>query len=143
MEDEEQKIHQQMQLWVNLHGDVLEEVAMHVPIIDLLSASLVSHEWFRAVHSSLLYRPCQFPWLILRDLCSPKLSAFSIHALDPYSRSWHSIIRHSISERPFEMVGPCFLRCSKGDRLYSLLFRKMVIDSSSVNFLETWHGLMT
>jgi F-box domain len=130
MSDEEHKMHQQ--LWANLHGDVLEEVAMHIPIIDLFSASLVSHEWRRAVHSSLLCRPCQRPWLILRDLCNPKLSAFAIHALDPYSRSWISITRHSVSEKPFEMVGPCFLRGPKGDRLCALMFHKMVIDTFSV-----------
>ncbi|KAJ3704483.1 hypothetical protein LUZ61_008188 [Rhynchospora tenuis] len=125
MSAEEQKMHHQ--LWANLHGDVLEEVAMHVPIIDLLSASLVSREWHRAVHSSWVYRPHQRPWLILRDLRSPKSSAFSIHALDPYSRSWVSITRRSVSDRPFEMVGPCFLRRSKGDRFCALMFRKMTI----------------
>ncbi|KAJ4821670.1 Kelch repeat-containing F-box-like protein [Rhynchospora pubera] len=125
MSAEEQKMHQQ--LWANLHGDVLEEVAMHVPIVDLLSASLVSREWRRAVCSSLVYRPHQRPWLILRDLRSPKSSAFSIHALDPYSRSWVSVTRRSISDRPFEMVGPCFMRRSTGDRFCALMFRKMTI----------------
>ncbi|KAJ3704484.1 hypothetical protein LUZ61_008189 [Rhynchospora tenuis] len=112
------------QLQAELRGDVLEKVVMHVPMADLPSVSFVSREWHRAVHSSLLYRPSQLPWLIMRDQRSPKSSSLYIHALDPYSRSW---ISFSLSNKPFEMVMPCILRRSGGDRFYALLFRKMAI----------------
>lgn len=142
MNDMDAEQARQRHLWANLRGDMLEEVAMHMPVTDLLSASCVSREWRRAALSSLQRRAraCRRPWLILRDLRSPKSAAFSIHALDPYSRSWLSITRRSVSARPFEMVGPGFLRGCNGDRLYALLFHQMVF---SIIFTSTIHTLIT
>ncbi|KAJ4749292.1 Kelch repeat-containing F-box-like protein [Rhynchospora pubera] len=99
------------QLQAELRSDVLEKVVMHVLMADLPSASCVSHTG--VAPRCALYRLCQLPWLVLRDVCSPKSLSLYMHALDPYSRSW---IEFSLSNKPFEMVMPCILPWKVGRR---------------------------
>lgn len=109
-----------------LPSDMLEEVIVNLPTIDLLTASCVSTDWFQAVRSSLLRRPRLFPWLLLRCLRHPKSSSYSIHALDPYSNTWISIACHNhVSKQP--SVIPYFLCGSTRDRLYTLSPSKMAV----------------
>ncbi|KAJ3704481.1 hypothetical protein LUZ61_008186 [Rhynchospora tenuis] len=111
---------------IDLQSDMLEEVITRLPTIDLLSASCVSIDWLQAVRSSLQHQPRIFPWLILRCIPQPKSSSYSIHALDPYSRTWLSITCHNpASKQPSTILH--FLSGSTRDRLYMLSPSKMAV----------------
>ncbi|KAF3338231.1 hypothetical protein FCM35_KLT17068 [Carex littledalei] len=108
-------------------ADVLEVVLTTLPTIDLLSASCVSHDWLHAVRSSLHTRPRLFPWLILRCLPHPNASTHSIHALDPYSRTWLSVPCSNNSIGKQSLLTPYFLHGSTQDLLYTLTIFQLVI----------------
>ncbi|XP_078165525.1 F-box/kelch-repeat protein At1g23390-like [Carex rostrata] len=114
-------------IWPDLPGDVLEAVVTTLPTIDLLSASCVSHDWLHAVRSSLHTRPRLFPWLILRCLPHCTASTHSIHALDPYSRTWLSVPRRNNSIGKQSLLTPYFLHGSTRDLLYTLTLSQLVI----------------
>ncbi|KAJ3670661.1 hypothetical protein LUZ60_008087 [Juncus effusus] len=122
--------------YLGLYGDVLEAVVTQVPSIDLIQASRVSHEWRRAIRSSLHRNPRRLPWLILRHLPRRNSSSFSVHAFDPNSRTWLSLPKHQASDKRSEGATKSFLCGSNGDRLYGLSISKMVISDDP--FGVTW-----
>lgn len=79
-----------------IHGDVLETVLSHVPVVDLASAARVSKWWRRAVTSSLRHHNPPLPWLILHGQATRFPHATTTHAYDPRSNIWIKICRPSI-----------------------------------------------
>ncbi|XP_028754472.1 F-box/kelch-repeat protein At1g23390-like [Neltuma alba] len=77
----------------SIHGDVLESILSHVPLIHLLSASRVSTSWNRAVSSSLAHLNPVKPWLILHAHSSRSPYLTATHAYDPRSHLWLDIRR--------------------------------------------------
>lgn len=71
-----------------VHGDILECILSHLPLIDLASSSSVSRGWERAVSSSLSHFNALKPWLLLHF--HPKSSP-SAAAYDPRSAVWMNI----------------------------------------------------
>ncbi|KAK9117194.1 hypothetical protein Sjap_016141 [Stephania japonica] len=70
-----------------LHGDLLETVLSHVPLINLLSASHVSSSWRRAAFS-LSGSPAK-PWLVLHN----RRGGNPTRAYDPSSHEWIQLAR--------------------------------------------------
>ncbi|KAJ3682118.1 hypothetical protein LUZ60_014691 [Juncus effusus] len=118
-------------VYLDLYGDVLESVLTEVPSIDLIRASCVSHEWRRAVRSSLHHHPRRLPSLILRHLSRPNSPSFSIHAFDPNSRTWLTLPQHRTSDRQSEGMTKNFLHGPNGDRLYGLSLSKLVVSDDT------------
>ncbi|KAK6117937.1 hypothetical protein DH2020_048342 [Rehmannia glutinosa] len=81
---------------VEFHGDVLETVFSHVPLIDLVSASHVSKSWYDAVSSSLRHHNKPRPWLILHTQATRLPYATTTHAYDPRSDVWIKVSRPPI-----------------------------------------------
>ncbi|XP_054809796.1 F-box/kelch-repeat protein At1g23390 [Prosopis cineraria] len=77
----------------SIHGDVLEAIFSHVPLIHLLSACHVSRSWNRAVSSSLAHLNPIKPWLILHTHSSRSPHFTATHAYDPRSHLWLDIRR--------------------------------------------------
>ncbi|QCD90652.1 Kelch-type beta propeller [Vigna unguiculata] len=77
-----------------IHGDILEAILSHVPLIHLVPICHVSNSWKRAVSSSLAHlRPIK-PWLIVLTQ-SPRASHVTkLHAYDPRSDVWLEIKNH-------------------------------------------------
>ncbi|KAJ4788086.1 F-box/kelch-repeat protein [Rhynchospora pubera] len=113
----------------DLPADMLQAVVTKLPTVDLLSASCVSHGWLHAVRSSLRTQPRLFPWLILRCLPHPVATTYSIHALDPQSRTWLSVPRQYNSTGKAKEPSPTlnFLHGSTRDRLYALTLYQLLI----------------
>lgn len=74
-----------------IHGDILEAIISHVPLIHLVSVSHVSKSWKRAVSSSLAHlRPIK-PWLIVLTQNPRATHVTKLHAYDPRSHVWLEI----------------------------------------------------
>ncbi|TKY69888.1 F-box/kelch-repeat protein [Spatholobus suberectus] len=74
-----------------IHGDILEAIFSHVPLIHLVPASHVSKSWNRAVSSSLAHvRPIK-PWLIVLTQKPRAPHVTALHAYDPRSHVWLEI----------------------------------------------------
>ncbi|KAG5067900.1 hypothetical protein GLYMA_01G028800v4 [Glycine max] len=74
-----------------IHGDILEAIFSHVPLIHLVPASHVSNSWKRAVSSSLAHvRPIK-PWLIVLTQSLRHSHVTTLHAYDPRSHVWLQI----------------------------------------------------
>ncbi|XP_057774567.1 F-box/kelch-repeat protein At1g23390-like [Salvia miltiorrhiza] len=73
------------------HADVLESILSHVPLVDLVSASLVSKSWSDAVSSSLRHHNTPRPWLVLHAQARHPPYATAVHAYDPRSGIWIKI----------------------------------------------------
>lgn len=114
----------------HLYGDVLEAVVARVPTLDLLPASRVSPDWRSAVLASLRRHPRLTPWLLLRHLRHP---LFSLHAFDPFSRSW---LRLSLPPPSSPHLAPHFLCASRGDRLHTLSLAHIAVSADP--FAATW-----
>ncbi|KAA0034300.1 F-box/kelch-repeat protein [Cucumis melo var. makuwa] len=94
----------------SVHGDILESILSHVPLIDLASSSCVSRGWERAVSSSLSHFNSPKPWLLLHFPSSASAAAY-----DPRSAIWMDInCRHPITPA----TAP--LRSSHSTLLYTL-----------------------
>ncbi|KAI3452707.1 hypothetical protein Pfo_009371 [Paulownia fortunei] len=78
---------------VEIHGDVLDTILSHVPIVDLVAASRVSKWWCHAVSSSLHHHNPPKPWLILHTQATRFPYATTAHAYDPRSNIWIKICR--------------------------------------------------
>ncbi|KAK9277443.1 hypothetical protein L1049_006986 [Liquidambar formosana] len=79
-----------------IHGDVLEAVFSHVPLIDLVSPCFVSKAWKRTVSSCLRSFKTVKPWLIVYTLCTRSTYVTTAHAYDPRSHVWIEIKRPQI-----------------------------------------------
>ncbi|MED6180764.1 hypothetical protein PIB30_013392 [Stylosanthes scabra] len=71
-----------------IHGDILEAIFSHVPLIHLVPACHVSKAWNHAVSSSLAHVNPIKPWLTIltQSTCAPHVT--TTHAYDPRSRVW-------------------------------------------------------
>ncbi|XP_021631737.1 F-box/kelch-repeat protein At1g23390 [Manihot esculenta] len=114
----------------SIHGDILESVLTHVPLIDLVPASHVSKSWKRAVSTSLRHFNKIKPWLLLHSQATRSPYSTTAYAFDPRSCLWLQIRRP-----PIKHISP--LRSSHSTLLYMLSSSKF---SFSVDPLHlTWH----
>ncbi|KAL3835585.1 hypothetical protein ACJIZ3_010321 [Penstemon smallii] len=81
---------------MQIHGDVLETIFSHVPLIHLASASHVSKSWCTAVSSSLRHSKKPKPWLILHTQSTRFPYSARKYAYDPRSNIWMKISQPSI-----------------------------------------------
>nr|POE97292.1 f-box/kelch-repeat protein [Quercus suber] len=84
-----------------IHGDVLEAILTHVPLIDLVRACHVSTSWKGAVFSSLRHLNPVKPWLIVHAQSTRYPYTTTSHAYDPRSHVWVDIEQlRSTTSRP-------------------------------------------
>ncbi|XP_076883060.1 F-box/kelch-repeat protein At1g23390-like isoform X1 [Bidens hawaiensis] len=113
-----------------IHGDVLEAVLSHLPLIHLVPKSLVSKSFHKAV-TSTLSKPCKpQPWLILHTQTSRSPYVTTTSAYDPPSRHWIHIHQPSIT-----YVAP--LRSSQSNLLYMISPSKFSFSFDPLHL--TWH----
>ncbi|KAM7487290.1 hypothetical protein LguiB_024774 [Lonicera macranthoides] len=112
------------------HGDTLEAILSHVPLIDLVPASQVSRSWNRAVSSSLRHFNRLKPWLIIYIQSSRPPYSTTTRAYDPRSRVWIDI-----NQNPIRYVSA--LRSSHSNLLYMLSPSKLSFSFDPLH-LE-WH----
>lgn len=74
-----------------IHGDILEAIFSHVPLVHLVPASHVSKSWKRAVSSSLAHINPIKPWLMVLTQSPRAPHVTTSHAYDPRSRVWLEI----------------------------------------------------
>ncbi|KAK6789087.1 hypothetical protein RDI58_012886 [Solanum bulbocastanum] len=113
-----------------IHGDVLETILSHVPLVDLVPSSCVSKSWNRAVTSSLKCFNKPKPWLIIHTQCTRSPYDISVHGYDPRSNVWVEISQPSI-----KYVSA--LRSSHSNLLYMLSPSKLSFSHDAMNL--TWH----
>lgn len=113
-----------------IHGDMLEEILSHVPLIDLIPTLPVSKSWNQAVHSSLLSRNPPKPWLVVHSQATRHPYATATRAYDPRSRVWINISQPSIKH-------PSTLRSSSSNFLYMLSPSRLSFSSDKLNL--RWH----
>lgn len=71
-----------------IHGDILEAILSHVPLIHLVPARHVSKVWNRAVSSSLRHVNPAKPWLTVYTQSPRAPHVTNTCAYDPRSREW-------------------------------------------------------
>ncbi|KVH95615.1 F-box/kelch-repeat protein At1g23390-like [Cynara cardunculus var. scolymus] len=113
-----------------IHGDVLEAVLSHLPLIRLLPASRVSKSWNAAVSSALLVSNNTKPWLIIHTQNSRHPYPTTTHAYDPASNVWIQILHP-----PIHYVST--LRSSQSNLLYMLSQSKLSLSFDPLHL--TWH----
>ncbi|XP_059316284.1 F-box/kelch-repeat protein At1g23390 [Lycium ferocissimum] len=113
-----------------IHGDVLETILSHVPLIYLVPASYVSKSWSRAITTSLQCFNKAKPWLIIHTQCTRSPYDISVRAYDPRSHVWIEISQPSI-----KYVSA--LRSSHSNLLYMLSPSKLSFSFDPMNI--TWH----
>ncbi|KAK4429815.1 F-box/kelch-repeat protein [Sesamum alatum] len=113
-----------------IHGDVLETVFSHVPLVDLVAASQVSKSWCGAVSSSLRHHNKPRPWLILHTQGTRWPYAIATHAYDPRSDAWIEV-----SRPPIEYISA--LKSSHSSFLYMLSPSRFSFSFDPLNF--NWH----
>ncbi|KDP26620.1 hypothetical protein JCGZ_17778 [Jatropha curcas] len=114
----------------SIHGDILESVFGHVPLIDLVPASRVSKSWKRSVSTSLRYFNKIKPWLILHSQATRSPHFIASHAYDPRSHVWIQI-----QQLPIHHVSA--LRSSHSTLLYMLSPSKFSFSFDPLHL--TWH----
>lgn len=112
-----------------IHGDILDAILSHVPLIDLVPASRVCKSWCCAVKSSLRYLNKPKPWLVLHSQATSHPYNISMHAYDPRSHVW------------MKMVGPSIkcmsnLKSSHSNFIYDLSSLKLSYSFDPLNL--TW-----
>ncbi|OVA16964.1 hypothetical protein BVC80_9043g5 [Macleaya cordata] len=117
-----------------LHGDLLDAVISHVPLIHLVPASYVSKTWRCAV-SSCIHNPSRTkPWLIIHAQSPWNPSTILTRAYDPSSHVW------------IEITGPTTttysspLRSSHSNALYLLTPSKFSFSSDPLH--DTWQNVV-
>ncbi|PIN09756.1 hypothetical protein CDL12_17654 [Handroanthus impetiginosus] len=81
---------------VEIHGDVLETILSHIPLVDLVSSARVSKWWCAAVWSSLHHHNPPKPWLFVHTQATRFPYTTAVHAYDPRSNIWIKISKPSI-----------------------------------------------
>lgn len=74
-----------------IHGDLLEMVLAHVPLVDLACVYRVSKAWESTVWSSLLHLNKVKPWLIIHTQCTRSQTKKTTQAYDPRTNTWVEI----------------------------------------------------
>ncbi|KAL5759857.1 hypothetical protein ACOSQ2_018695 [Xanthoceras sorbifolium] len=113
-----------------IHGDMLEAIFSHVPLIDLVPASHVSKAWNRSVFSSLRHFNKVKPWLMVHAQRKRSPHVVTTHAYDPRSRLWIEI-----NQPPVCHVSE--LRSSHSTILYMLSPARLSFSSDPLHL--TWH----
>lgn len=113
-----------------IHGDVLEAVLSHLPLIHLVPASLASKSWYKVVSSILLKCQKSQPWLILHTQSSRSPYLTTMEAYDPASNLWIEI-----HQPPIDYVFA--LRSSQSNLLYMLSPSKLSFSFDPLHL--TWH----
>ncbi|XP_059447826.1 F-box/kelch-repeat protein At1g23390-like [Corylus avellana] len=113
-----------------IHGDILETILSHVPLIDLAPSCHVSKTWERAVTSSLRHLNPTKPWLVVHTQSTRSPYATTMHAYDPRSSVWVEIQQPSINY-------VSALRSSHSTLLYMLSPFKISFSVDPLNL--TWH----
>ncbi|XP_028770095.1 F-box/kelch-repeat protein At1g23390-like [Neltuma alba] len=115
-----------------IHGDILESILSHVPLIDLAPVLHVSKSWNRAASSSLAHLNPIKPWLMVYTHTSRTPHVITTHAYDPRSRAWVEI-REPSSARPTVAS----LRSSPSSLLYMLSSTAFAFSFDPIHL--TWH----
>ncbi|CAL5197262.1 unnamed protein product [Lathyrus oleraceus] len=123
---------QEKEVEAPIHGDILEAILSHVPLIYLLPASHVSNHWNGAVSSSLRYVNPVKPWLTVHTQNSRAPHVIKSYAYDPRSRSWIKIHAPQINHTSA-------LRSSHSTLLYTLSPAKFTFSLDSLH-LEWNHA---
>ncbi|KAI3816788.1 hypothetical protein L1987_16493 [Smallanthus sonchifolius] len=113
-----------------IHGDVLEAVLSHLPLIHLVPKSLVSKAWNKTVISTLLKSPKSHPWLIIQTQGSRSPYLTTTSAYDPSSCLWIEIHHPSINY-------VSALRSSRSNLLYMIFPSKFSFSFDPLHL--TWH----
>nr|GEZ33942.1 F-box/kelch-repeat protein At1g23390 [Tanacetum cinerariifolium] len=114
-----------------LHGDILQSILSHVPLIHLLPASHVSKTWSTAVTTTT--PTTTKPWLIIHTQTSRPPYPIQTHTYDPDSSSWIQIIQPSI-----KYISS--LKSSHSNLLYMLSPSHLSFSSDPMHV--TWHHLL-
>ncbi|CAA3014215.1 F-box/kelch-repeat protein At1g23390-like [Olea europaea var. sylvestris] len=113
-----------------IHGDILEVIFSHVPLIDLVAASRVCKSWCCMVKSSLRHLKKPKPWLILHSQATRHPYNISMHAYDPRSHVWMKMVRLS------SIKGMSSLKSSHSNFIYNLSSLKLSFSFDPLNL--TW-----
>ncbi|KAJ0725755.1 putative kelch-type beta propeller, F-box-like domain superfamily [Helianthus annuus] len=113
-----------------IHGDVLEAILSHLPLIHLVPKSLVSKAWNKAVTSILIKSPKPQPWLIINTQTTRSPYLTTTLAYDPASRLWININQPSINY-------VSALRSSQPSLLYMITPSKFSFSFDPLHL--TWH----
>lgn len=79
-----------------IHGDILQSILSHVPLVDLVQASQVSKSWSQAVTSSLNYVNKPKPWLVVHSQSKRAPYTITSHVYDPRSLVWIEVSQPSM-----------------------------------------------
>ncbi|XP_027347590.1 F-box/kelch-repeat protein At1g23390-like [Abrus precatorius] len=113
-----------------IHGDILEAIFSHVPLIHLVPARHVSNAWKRAVSSSLRHVNPVEPWLTVHIQSNRALHVTNTFAYDPRSRAWLQIhAPHTHHSSP--------LRASHSSLVYTLSPTEFTFSLDPLHL--TWH----
>ncbi|XP_006840661.2 F-box/kelch-repeat protein At1g23390 [Amborella trichopoda] len=114
------------------HGDTLEAILSHVGIPDLLRLALVNGAWNKAAISVLgqALADCK-PWLLLHRHSRRRPYESTVHAYDPYSRSW---IRLPHSQPSLDSYR---FRSSQSNLLYTLSPSRIAFSIDPLK--QQWH----
>ncbi|XP_059656165.1 F-box/kelch-repeat protein At1g23390 [Cornus florida] len=113
-----------------IHGDILEKILSHVPLLDLVPASHVSRAWNHAVSSSLRNFIMLKPWLVVHTQSTRSPYLTTAHAYDPRSHVWIEF-----RQPPIKYVST--LRSSHSNLLYMLSPSKLSFSFDPLHL--TWH----
>ncbi|KAJ9169527.1 hypothetical protein P3X46_017711 [Hevea brasiliensis] len=130
--DEETTAQGEKEEATSYHGDILESVFTHVPLIDLVAASHVSKSWKRAVSTSLRHFNKIKPWLLLHCQATRSPYSTTAYAYDPRSRVWLQI-----HHPPIKYISA--LRSSHSTLLYMLSPSKFSFSFDPLHL--TWHNV--
>lgn len=114
-----------------IHGDILEAIFSHVPLIHLVPASHVSTTWKRTVSSSLRHVNPAKPWLTVHTQ-NPRAPHVTItFAYDPRSSAWLQL------HAPHQPYHSSSLRASHSSLLYTLSASELAFSLDPLRL--TWH----
>uniref|UniRef100_A0A6N2N6F6 F-box domain-containing protein n=2 Tax=Salix viminalis TaxID=40686 RepID=A0A6N2N6F6_SALVM len=121
-----------------IHGDILESIFNHVPLVDLVPASYVSMSWKLAVSASLQGGGRRRranrtkPWLLIYTQSTRFPHSTTAHAYDPRSHVWIQI-----HEPSMKFISA--LRSSHSTLLYMLSPSSFSISHDPLHL--TWHHI--
>lgn len=120
---------------VPFHGDVLELMLSHVPLVDLVPVSHVSTSWSRAVASSLQHFNQPKPWLVVHTQGRRSSCTSAVHAFDPRSGLWIEVVELDPCRPPTKLSSA--IRSSNSTLLYSLSPTRLSFSFDPLKL--TWH----
>ncbi|KAK4779984.1 hypothetical protein SAY87_016090 [Trapa incisa] len=116
-----------------LHGDVLDLILSHVPLVDLVPASHVSRSWSSSVASSLHHLNRPKPWLVVHTQGRRSNSTVAVHAYDPRSGIWVKVVDLGLpTMKHFSAI-----RSSNSSLMYALSPSRLSFSVDPLNL--TWH----